>query len=64
MNNIRVSAFDPHFCFVLNLSTADARKKLEPLEAYVPAVLLTQDQFRDLGEVYYLQVISLITLVY
>lgn len=24
------------------------RKKLEPLEAYVPAVLLTQDQFRDL----------------
>uniref|UniRef100_A0A0D9W3N8 DUF7880 domain-containing protein n=1 Tax=Leersia perrieri TaxID=77586 RepID=A0A0D9W3N8_9ORYZ len=24
------------------------RKKLEPLETYVPAVLLTQDQFRDL----------------
>ncbi|CAM0871559.1 unnamed protein product [Alopecurus aequalis] len=24
------------------------RKKLEPLESYVPAVLLTQDQFRDL----------------
>uniref|UniRef100_A0A453IWH3 Uncharacterized protein n=1 Tax=Aegilops tauschii subsp. strangulata TaxID=200361 RepID=A0A453IWH3_AEGTS len=26
------------------------KKKLEPLETYVPAVLLTQDQFRDLGE--------------
>ncbi|KAJ4767747.1 hypothetical protein LUZ62_078122 [Rhynchospora pubera] len=44
-------------CFVnLKCTDADAspfdkyvkRKKLEPLEAYVPAVLLSQDQFKDL----------------
>lgn len=27
------------------------RKKLDPLEAYVPAVLLTQSQFEELGGV-------------
>lgn len=29
----------------------NVRKKLDPLEAYVPAVLLTQSQFEELGGV-------------
>ncbi|KAJ1284244.1 hypothetical protein BS78_03G190400 [Paspalum vaginatum] len=33
--------------------TSTSRKKLEPLEAYVPAVLLTIDQFVDLVETVY-----------
>jgi hypothetical protein len=44
-------------------SIATARKKLEPLEAYVPAVLLTQDQFRDLGESDLQVTVTLITAV-
>jgi hypothetical protein len=50
---LQVVAFDLHNTLLPLVAccpwTATVRKKLEPLETYVPAVLLTIDQFVDLG---------------
>lgn len=49
---LQAVAFDLHNSLIIDSCfpwTATVRKKLEPLETYVPAVLLTIDQFVDLG---------------
>lgn len=40
--------------FNSNLLLKCSRKKLDPLEAYVPAVILTQFQIKDLGNAFLL----------
>lgn len=36
-------------CIANNLSLLLSRKKLDPLEAYLPAVILTELQIKELG---------------
>lgn len=47
--NLLIKKFNLFYHFVIMKNFLCIRKKLEPLEAYVPAVLLSEAQFKDLG---------------